>query len=152
MYFSRKTKMKEITFPTMIFIMVNILETKLYTCGLIDIGSEITIYKSFLLKEWENTKIFIKGVTGNKEKITKQKENVEIMIHNKIKKIGKVYQFDNIECDIILGNDVLQQFSIYQQTIYTIVLKTPCDHRIRVPRILYPFRINYDQKARKWRT
>ena len=41
--------MKEITFPTMIFIIVKILETKLYTCGLIDTGSEITIFKSFLL-------------------------------------------------------------------------------------------------------
>ena len=114
MYFSRKTKMKEITFPTMVFIIVKILETKLYTCGLIDTGSEITIFKSFLLKEWENTKISIKGVTGEKEKITKQKENVEIMIPNKIVKIGKVYQYNNIECDIILGNDFLQQFSIYQ--------------------------------------
>ena len=144
--------MKEITFPTMVFIMVNILETKLYTCGLIDTRSKITIFKSYLLKEWENTKISIKGVTGNKEKITKQKENVEIMIHNKIIKIGIVYQYDNIGCDIILGNDCLQQFSIYQQTIYTILFKTPCDHWIRVPRILKPFRINYDQKARKWRT
>ena len=53
MYFPRKTKMKEITFPTMIFIMVNILETKLYTCGLVDIGLEITKFKSFLLKEWK---------------------------------------------------------------------------------------------------
>ena len=85
--------MKEITFPTMVFIIVKILETKLYTCGLIDTGSEITIFKSFLLKEWENTKISIKGVTGEKEKITKQKENVEIMIQNKIVKIGKVYQY-----------------------------------------------------------
>ena len=57
-----------------------------------DTGSEITIFKSFLLKEWENTKISIKGVTGNQEKITKQKENVEIMIQNKTVKIGKVYQ------------------------------------------------------------
>ena len=56
----------------------------------------------------ENTKISIKCVTINKEKITKQKENVEIMIHNKIIKIGKVYQYDNKECDIILGNDFLQ--------------------------------------------
>ena len=91
-------------------------------------------------------------MTGEKEKITKHKENVEIMIQNKIGKIGKVYQYNNIECDIILGNDFLQQFSIYQQTIYTIILKTPCDHWIRVPRILKPFKINYDQKARKWRT
>ena len=84
--------MKEITFPTMVFIMVNILETKLYTCGLVDTGSEIIIFKRFLLKKkWENTKISIKGVTRNKEKITKQKENVEIIIHNKIIKIGKVY-------------------------------------------------------------
>ena len=51
MYFPRKTKMKEITFPTMVFIMVNIPETKLYTCGLIDTRSEITIFKSFLLKK-----------------------------------------------------------------------------------------------------
>ena len=43
--------MKEITFPTMVFIMVNILETKLYTCGLVDTESEITIFTRFLLKE-----------------------------------------------------------------------------------------------------
>ena len=53
MYFFRKTKMKEITFPTMIFIMVNIIETKLYTCGLIDTGSEIIIFKSFFIKIME---------------------------------------------------------------------------------------------------
>ena len=52
MYFLIKTKMKELTFPTMVFIMVNIRETKLYTCELVDTGSEITIFKSFLLKEW----------------------------------------------------------------------------------------------------
>ena len=60
--------MKEITFPPMVFIMVNILEPKLYTCGLVDIGSKITIFKSFLLKEWKNTKISIKGVTNYKTK------------------------------------------------------------------------------------
>ena len=76
--------MKEITFPTMVFITVNILETKLYTCGSIDIGSKIIIFKSFLLKEWKDTKISIKCGTGNKETITKQKESVEIMIQNKI--------------------------------------------------------------------
>ena len=89
--------MKEIKFPTMVFIMVNILETKLYTCGLIDTGSEITIFKRFLLKEWKDIKISIKCVTRNKEKITKQKESVEIMIHNKIVHIVKFYQYDNIE-------------------------------------------------------
>ena len=41
--------------------IVNIPETNLYTCGLIDAGSEITILKKFLLKDW-------------KEKIAKQKE------------------------------------------------------------------------------
>ena len=51
MYFPRKTKMKKITFPAMVFIMVNIPETKLYTCGLVDTGSKIVIFKSFLLKE-----------------------------------------------------------------------------------------------------
>ena len=66
MYFSRKTKMKEITFPTMVFIIVNIQKTKLYTYGLVDTRSEITIFKSFLLKEWKETKISIKCVTGNK--------------------------------------------------------------------------------------
>ena len=74
------------------------------------------------------------------------------MIHNKIEKIEKIYQYDNIECDIILGNYFLQQFSIYQQTIYTIMFKAPFNHWIRLPRILKPFRINYDKNARKWRT
>ena len=32
------------------------------------------------------------------------------------------------------------------------MFKTPCNHWIRVPRILKPFRINYDQNARKWKT
>ena len=73
------------------------------------------------------------------------------MIHNKIVKIGKVYQYDNIKYDIILENDFLQQLSIYQQTIYTIMFKTPCNHQIRVPKILKLFRINYDQNARKWK-
>ena len=36
MYFPRKTKMKEIIFPTMVFIIVNIPKTKLYTCRLLD--------------------------------------------------------------------------------------------------------------------
>ena len=66
--------MKEITFPTMVFIIVNILETKLYTCGLIDTGSKIIIFKFFLLKEWKDIKISIKSITRNKENITKQKE------------------------------------------------------------------------------
>ena len=63
MYIPRKTKMKEITFPTMVFIMVNILKTKLYTYGLIYTGSKITIFKSFLLKKWKDTIISIIGVT-----------------------------------------------------------------------------------------
>ena len=74
MYFLRKTTMREITFPTMVFIIVNILETKLYICGLIDTRSEITILKIILLKDWKDTKISIKGVTENKEKIAKQKK------------------------------------------------------------------------------
>ena len=53
MYFLRKTKMKEITFPTIVFIIVNIIETKLYTYGLIDTGSKITIFKSFYIKRIE---------------------------------------------------------------------------------------------------
>ena len=128
MYFLRKTIMRETTFPIMVFIIVNIVETKLYTCGLIDTGSKIKILKSFLLRDWKDTKISIKGVTGKKEKNFKAERNVEIIIQNKIVKIGKVYQYDKIECDIILGNDFLQQFSIYQQTIYTIMFKTPCNH------------------------
>ena len=71
--------MKEIIFPTMVFIVVNIQETKLctcgltklYTCGLIDKILEITICKSFLLKELKDTKISIKCVIGNKKMITK---------------------------------------------------------------------------------
>ena len=39
--------MKEITFPSMVFIIVNILETKLYTCGLIDTKLEIKYFQTF---------------------------------------------------------------------------------------------------------
>ena len=68
MYFHRKKKMEKITFPTMVFIIVNIPETKFYTCGLIDTESEITTFKRFLLKELKDTKFSIKGVTRNKKK------------------------------------------------------------------------------------
>ena len=60
MYFIRKIKMKEITFHTMVFIIGNILEIKLYICRLIDTILKITIFKRFLLKEWKYTKISIK--------------------------------------------------------------------------------------------
>ena len=142
-------KWRRVTQPPLVFRRLMGSQRTPGVWGVTDKGSEITIFKSFLLKEWENTNISIKGVTENKEKITKQKKNVEIMIHNKIVTIWKVYQYNNIECDIILGNYFLQQFLIYQQTIYTIILKTSCDHWIRIPRILKPFRINYDKKSQK---
>ena len=72
------------------------------------------------------------------------------MIHDKIVKIGKVYQYDKIECDIILGNDFLQWFLIYQQKIHTIMIKNPCNHWIKIPRIFKPFKINYNQNSKKW--
>ena len=132
----------------MAFIIVNILETKLYTCGLIDIGLEITILKNVLLNDCKDTKIYIKGVTRNKEKIAKQKGNVEIMIQNKIKKIGKVYQYDKIERDIILGNDFVSILNIPTNDLYYYV-QNPCYHWIKVPRIFKPFKINYDQNTKK---
>ena len=42
--------------------------------------------------------------------------------------------------------------TFYNNFVYTILFKTPCNHWIRVPRILKSFRINYDQKAKKWKT
>ena len=47
----------------------------------------IVIFKSFLLKELKDSKISIKDITGNKEKITQQKKSAKIMIQNKIVKI-----------------------------------------------------------------
>ena len=76
MYFLGKTEMKEITFLTMVFIIVNIPYTRLYTCGLMDTGSEIIIFKSFLLKEWKFIKISIKGVTTKKKKKLHNKKKV----------------------------------------------------------------------------
>lgn len=144
--------MKNICFPTWVYILVKILETNLYTCALIDTGSEITIFKKFLIKNWNKTNIIIKWVTGTKEKIENYIEDSEVLIGNKIVKIKKVFQYEKIECEIILGSDFIQQFMIYQQTIYNTTLKTPCNKWIKIPRINKPFKIKYNNETRKWNT
>ena len=54
----------QISFPLAVYIQVTIIETDITTCALIDTGSDITIFKSFLITTWENkSKIKITGVT-----------------------------------------------------------------------------------------
>ena len=50
----------QISFPLAVYIQVTIVETNITTCALIDTGSDITIFKNFLIKSWnENSKIKI---------------------------------------------------------------------------------------------
>lgn len=73
-----------ITFPLAVYIQITIVETNITTCALIDTGSDITIIKTFLLKNWNNDNtIKITGVTGISTPINKNKENVEILLGSK---------------------------------------------------------------------
>ena len=81
------------------------------------------------------------GITGDKEKLSKSKEKVEIILGSKIISINKLFAYDKLETNLLLGNDFIQQFQNYQQTLYMINLKTPCGHYIKIPRIQNPYNL-----------
>ena len=73
---------KETTFKVSVFIEITFYDTKLTTCCQIDNGSEASLAKSFLIKDWDLNKsnISMIGITGDKEKLSKSKEKVEIIL------------------------------------------------------------------------
>ena len=118
-----------------VYIQINITEKDIDTCALIDTGSEITIMKSFLSNQWKsNRKLKIIGITGDKQQVNQSLINFEILLGSKIVRINQIFQYNNMECDILLRNDFIQQFQYYQQTTYMITLKTHCNHILCIPR------------------
>ena len=98
-----------ITYPMSVYIQINITEKDIDTCALIDTGSEITIMKSFLSSKWElNGKLKIIGITGDKQQVTQSLLNFEILLGSKIVHINQIFQYNNMDCDILLGNDFIQ--------------------------------------------
>ena len=94
-----------------VYIQINIPEKDIDTCALIDTGSKITIMKSFLSNRWEsNEKLKIVGITGDKQQVNQSILNFEILFGSKIISINQIFQQNNLDCDILLGNDFLQQF------------------------------------------
>ncbi|WP_227642609.1 hypothetical protein, partial [Klebsiella pneumoniae] len=79
---------------------------------------------SYLLSTWEKGKIRIAGVSGQVEHINQMKQNTEIIMGNKIIKIKQLYAYNKIHCDILLGNDFIQQFEYYQQKATIVSFKT----------------------------
>lgn len=132
----------QISFPLAVYIQVTIIETDITTCALIDTGSDIIIFKSFLIKTWENkSKIKITEVTGEETQIINSADKISIILGSKQIIINKIYSYDKLECDILLGNDFIQQFQYYKQNNYMIMLQTPCGHLLKIPREFRPYRV-----------
>ena len=143
-------KQAYLKYPMSVYIQLNVTEKDIDTCALIDIGSEITIMKSFLSTKWEtNGKLKIFGITGDKQQVNQSLLNCEILLGSKLVRINHVFQYNNMDCDILLGNDFIQQFQSYQQTTYMIILKTPCNHIISIPREFKPYRVQPAQRGGK---
>ena len=141
-------KQAYIKYPLSVYIQINITEKDIDTCALIDTGSEITIMKSFLSTKWEpNGKLKIIGITGDKQQVNLSLLNFEILLGSKLLCINQVFQYANMDCDILLGNDFIQQFQYYQQTTHMITLKTPCNHILRIPREFKPYRVQPAQRG-----
>ena len=100
-------KQAYIKYPMSVYIQINITEKDIDTCALID-GSEITIMKSFLSNQWKpNEKLKIIGITGDKQQVNQSLINFEILLGSKIVCINQIYQYDGMDCDILLGNDFI---------------------------------------------
>ena len=141
----------QISFPLAVYIQVTIIETDITTCALIDTGSDITIFKNFLIKTWENkSKIKITGVTGEETQIINSADKISIILGSKQIIINKIYSYDKLECDILLGNDFIQQFQYYKQNNYMIMLQTPCGHLLKIPREFRPYRVQPAQRGDRW--
>ena len=141
-------KQAYIKYPMSVYIQINITEKDIDTCALIDTSSEITIMKSFLSNQWKpNGKLKIIGIIGDKQQVNQSLINFEILLGSKIVRINQIFQYDKMDCDILLGNDFIQQFQYYQQTPYMITLKTPCNHILRIPREFKPYRVQPAQRG-----
>ena len=141
-------KQAYIKYPMSIYIQINIIEKDIDTCALIDTGSEITIMKSFLSNQWKpNGKLKIIGITRDKEQVNQSLINFKILLGSKIVRVNQIFQYDRMDCDLLLGNDFIQQFQYYQQTMYMITLKTPCNNILRVPRKFKPYRVQPAQRG-----
>ena len=131
-----------------VYIQINITEKDIDTCALLDIGSEISIMKSFLSNKWKSDgKLKIIGITGDKQQVNQSLISFEILVGSKIVRINHIFQYDRMDCDILVGNDFIQQFQYYQQTTYMITLKTHCNHILRVPREFKPYRVQSAQRG-----
>ena len=65
--------------------------------------------KSFLSNKWElNGKLKIIGITGDKQQVNQSILNFEILLGSKIVRINQIFQYNNMDCDILLGNDFIQ--------------------------------------------
>ena len=102
-------KQAYIKYPMSVYIQINITEKDIDTCALIDIGNEITIMKSFLSNQCKsNGKLKIIGITGDKQQVNQSLINFEILLGSKIVCINQIFQYNNMDCDILLGNDFIQ--------------------------------------------
>ena len=97
-----------INFPLTVYVQIGFIETEVITCAVIDTGSEITLIKNFLWNKWKklDKSLTIKGVTG-KSSIEQYEQNMLIIIGSKIVTIKNVYAYDQLEIDVLLGNDFI---------------------------------------------
>lgn len=137
--------MKHLQFPILTYIDVTVKELDITTTALIDTGSELTFFQTFLLPKWaklhSNRKIRIKGVHPTPTYLEFIQSNVSIILGNNILTIPLVFQY-NSSYNILLGNYFLKQITKFTQTPYTVDLTTKCRHTLKIPTLKHPNRVH----------
>jgi len=137
--------MKQLQFPVLTYSEATIKELDITTTVLIDIGSEVTFFRNFLLPQWEKLshdgRIKIKGVHPTLTYPNSIQSNVPIIYGNKIFNIPLVLQYDS-GYDILLENNFLKQFAKFSQTTYVVYLTTKCGHTIKIHNLKHPYRVH----------
>lgn len=136
--------------PTTVVLKITIVNKphNIITYALVDNGSQMTLINRALIS-WKVSpnKILVSGINGASTLVAECHENLEIIIGSKICHIPVVYPSMNDKYDVLLGNDFIQLFQSYSQTLYGIRLHTICGHYLKIPREYKPFRVQPAQRG-----
>lgn len=97
--------------------------------------------RAYLKWETSSQKIIAKGIIGKPFVIFECYKSLKIILGSKKITIPVVYPGIYDKYDVLLGNDFLQLFQSYRQTLHNVTFHTICGHFIRIPREYKPFRV-----------
>ena len=90
--------MKQLRFSVLTYIEATIKEPNITTTLLIDVGSQVTFFRKFLLSQWEklsfDKRIKIKGIHPTPTYLHLVQSNILIILGDKILNIPLVLQYD----------------------------------------------------------